>query len=376
MTRLAIVIRKAAPFGGLEKYCSKIVEFFLKKNIQVTLISEDSDQSHTNATSITLPPVKSIFPHRRLLQYSHNVEEALQKEAFDIILGMDRITSATHLRAGNGCHRAFLESRKLSDPFYRHWLHSLNPLHTTLLKLEKKGFESSSTRKIITNSHMVKREIMNYYDVSETKISVVHNGVEWKQLAFPFENRLNIKKDLIEKHSLSQSPFTFLFIGNDYRRKGLDRLLKALSGLGEEWHLIVIGKDRNIGFYQGLAKKLAIDSKVTFLGYVPSAAPFYALADCVVIPSLYDPFANVTVEALAMGCFVITSLSNGGSEIITPLNGTVIENMTDDECFQFHLRKGLQYDKSKQANSIRNSISYLDFDFQLNQLATVCLKNF
>jgi hypothetical protein len=102
MTRLAIVIRKAAPFGGLEKYCSKIVEFFLKKNIQVTLISEDSDQSHTPAFSFTLPPVKSIFPHRRLLQYNHNVEEALEKEAFDIVLGMDRITCATHLRAGNG----------------------------------------------------------------------------------------------------------------------------------------------------------------------------------------------------------------------------------------------------------------------------------
>jgi UDP-glucose:(heptosyl)LPS alpha-1,3-glucosyltransferase len=223
---------------------------------------------------------------------------------------------------------------------------------------------------------MVKREIMHYYDVSETKISVVHNGVEWKQLAFPFENRLNIKKDLIEKYQIPPTPYTYLFIGNDYRRKGLDRLLKALSGIKEEWHLIVIGKDRNMDSYQRLAKNLSIESNTTFLGYVPNVAPFYALADCVVIPSLYDPFANVTVEALAMGCFVITSLSNGGSEIITPLNGTVIENMTDEECFRFHLRKGLQYDKSEHAIAIRNSISYLDFDFQLNQLATVCLKNF
>ncbi len=376
MTRLAIAIRRAAPFGGLEKYCAKITDYFLKKSVQVTLISEDADRINTAATTIPIPVAKSVFPHRKLKLYNQAVKEVIDKEAFDIVLGMDRITCGTHLRAGNGCHRAFLESRKISDPFYKLWLHSLNPLHTTLLSLEKEGFESPSTRKIITNSHMVKREILRYYDVHDNKIAVVHNGVEWKQLAFPFENRHFIKQDLLEKYGIPEASFYFLFIGNDYRRKGLDLLLKSLGSLQEDWHLVVIGKDRDDKPYRRLAQKNQIDKKVSFLGYLPNASQFYALADCVAIPSLYDPFANVTVEALAMGCFVISSPSNGGSEIIQPINGTVIENLLDEDCFRFHLRKGLQYNKQEKAYNVRNSISYLDFDFQLNQLATVCLKNF
>ncbi len=57
--------------------------------------------------------------------------------------------------------------------------------------------------------------------------------------------------------------------------------------------------------------------------------PFYQLADALAIPSFYDPFANVTVEALAMGLFVVSSRSNGGFEILDPSKGIIIENLSE-----------------------------------------------
>ena len=66
-------------------------------------------------------------------------------------------------------------------------------------------------------------------------------------------------------------------------------------------------------------------AKAVQLGSKPKSAswsaggnpPFYQMADALVIPSFYDPFANVTVEALAMGLFVLSSKHNGGPEILT-----------------------------------------------------------
>ena len=67
---------------------------------------------------------------------------------------------------------------------------------------------------------------------------------------------------------------------------------------------------------QALAAKLNIQRRVTFFGPQKEIRPFYQFADALVIPSFYDPFANVTVEALAMGLFVVSSKSNGGHEIL------------------------------------------------------------
>ncbi|MFS8563211.1 MAG: glycosyltransferase family 4 protein [Rhabdochlamydiaceae bacterium] len=169
-----------------------------------------------------------------------------------------------------------------------------------------------------------------------------------------------------------QKPYHFLFIGHNFERKGLRELLIALSQLKfKNFHLSVVGEDKNSAYYQTLAKKLGLFSQVSFWGKIENTLPFYQRADCLVIPSLYDPFANVTVEALAMGLFVISSATNGGKEVLTEESGVVIEgNLSFVGALEYALSKPKTLLSSQK---IRDSVKHLDFEVQLNKFCDLCL---
>jgi UDP-glucose:(heptosyl)LPS alpha-1,3-glucosyltransferase len=92
-----------------------------------------------------------------------------------------------------------------------------------------------------------------------------------------------------------------------------------------------------------------------------------------VIPSFYDPFANVTIEALAMGLFVLSSKQNGGHEILTQENGKLIEDLLDLETMIDALKIAMQKKKTgKSSQLIRDSVKHLDFSNQMRTLMEAC----
>ena len=154
------------------------------------------------------------------------------------------------------------------------------------------------------------------------------------------------------------------------RRKGLEPLLRALAHLpSSRYHLSVVGKDREQRYFERLARNLP----VTFCGPQSNIRPFYSQADTLVIPSYYDPFANVTVEALAMGLFVVTSRMNGGHEILSPAQGTLIDDLFELDSVLAALHRALQHPKTAaSAAAIRASVQHRDFPLILDQLMEAC----
>ena len=131
----------------------------------------------------------------------------------------------------------------------------------------------------------------------------------------------------------------------------------------------VIGKDKQIPYYEQRAKTLGLSAQVHFFGPQQQIRPFYQLADTLVIPSHYDPFANVTVEALAMGLFVVSSKNNGGHEVLEPHTGAVIPSLNDPEAFAATLKSSLKHKKTHtSAAMIRASVRHLDFGKALERI--------
>ena len=205
---------------------------------------------------------------------------------------------------------------------------------------------------------------------------MLHNGVEWHEMQEDFAAWPSQKKEALHRLQLSEDPFHFLFIGNGYLRKGLRQLLLGLSLLPHrDFHLSVIGKDRRLPEYVSLAKRLGLAKQVRFFGAQADIRPFYQFADVLVIPSFYDPFANVTIEALAMGLFTLSSRYNGGHEIITPQNGLVIEDLLDPDAMAQALSAALHKQKTiASAKASRDSVKHLDFSKQLDRLTRMCLE--
>lgn len=352
MRHVVVLKSEAKHGGGLEKYAHRVAEGFRQTGAKVTLLTGDG-----------LPKRPTVI---RLEQFDRFVQKWLEKHPADLVFGMDRNREQTHLRAGNGVHASYLKSRLFTEGKLKVLLCHINPLHRKILEIERAGFENPKLKKIFVNSQMVEREILEHYNVDPKKIQVIHNGVEWQEMEKDF---LVSREEALETLGLQKDLIHLLFIGNGYLRKGLDRLLEAIALMKHEpFHLSVVGKDRQIDRYRKMALQLKLTDRVTFFGPVSNVRPFYQMADSLVIPSFYDPFANVTVEGLAMGLFVVSSKYNGGKEVLTEENGSIIEDLLSPDAIRLALKGALKRKTETRALQIRRSVQHLDFSNQMDLL--------
>lgn len=160
------------------------------------------------------------------------------------------------------------------------------------------------------------------------KISVIYNGLDLE--CFSPQNRSRLRAGSRQALSIRDDQFVLLLIGNDWRNKGLNCLVEALAELADSRVCaLVVGND-DAGRFRPHIARLGLAQRVKFCPLRPDVEAYYAAADAYVGPSLDDAFAQPPAEAMACGLPVITSRSNGGSEIITHgCNGLVLENPAD-----------------------------------------------
>lgn len=355
--------------GGLEKYTWQIAQDFCRLGCPVTLLTSGNVQSPLSDPLLQIVsfPIDHALSFLNVVHFDRACADYLKHHPTPIVFSLDRLHFQTHIRAGNGSHAAYLQMRAAQEGLAKKLSFALNPLHRAILSLEKKGFEDPRLKILFTNSRMVKQEILDHYWTDPGKIHVVHNGVEWHGL----QEKFDVWEDQ------KQETYQFLFMGHNFKRKGLDKLLLALSEIkNEPFHLNIVGHDKGSAHFEHLAQRLNLSKKVTFFGPRIDAHTFYQKSDCLVIPSLYDPFANVTVEALAFGLFVLSSKTNGGHEVLTPESGALLECPDDPTSFAKALKMALGRRKTPQsALSIRQSVKYLDFSNQLRKITQLTLES-
>ena len=225
---------------------------------------------------------------------------------------LDRITCPDIYRAGDGVHSVFLTVEKKSK---------LNPLHPIYLFLEKRCFQRAKC--IVANSEMIRKQIIDTYSINPAKIKVVYNGVESKELNYQCSfDRLS------KEFSIKENQSILLYVGSGFKRKGVEEFLKIVSRLkNSDIKAFIIGKEKNIEYYQQLAMALKIDNQVVFTGTREDVDDFYTISDIFLFPTHYEPFSNVVLEAMHFKNVVFTTQQNGASEI---LDGGFIMNNPQD----------------------------------------------
>ena len=131
-----------------------------------------------------------------------------------------------------------------------------------------------------------------------------------------------------------------LFVGNDYRKKGLPVLLEALKQLPESCYLAVVGNAAQIPLYSEKVKELKLQERVIFLGSLQDMNVAYLAADCLAHPTLEDTFAMVVLEAMAHGLPVVVSGGQycGVSQLLTDnVNALMLTNPRDGNALMLAL---------------------------------------
>jgi len=175
------------------------------------------------------------------------------------------------------------------------------------------SFNGAKT-KIIFISNTEKKFYADYYGTAEQRFHLVPPGISRDRLAPP--NTPRIRDDFRREFAIKPNQHVVLMVGSDYKRKGVDRALRAISALQpnlkEKTLLMVVGKGR-LRPYLRLAKRLGVSSHVNFVGerdFVGERGDvprFLVGADLLLHPAYQENTGTVLIEAMAAGLPVLAT---------------------------------------------------------------------
>jgi UDP-glucose:(heptosyl)LPS alpha-1,3-glucosyltransferase len=205
----------------------------------------------------------------------------------------------------------------------------LNPLHHWTFLVEGRHYRGGRYRKIIAVSEMIKGRLVSTYGVPPQEIEVIYHGVNLDEFnpAGRGELRSRVRREL----GLDDEEPVLLFVGKEFRRKGLDFLFQALRAAGGRARLLVVGAGES-GRYASLARSMGLGERVRFIGHSADVRRYYAASDLFVFPSTFDAFGMVVLEAMASGLPVVVSPTVGAAELVDHMkDGVVLEHYSDVE---------------------------------------------
>ena len=211
-------------------------------------------------------------------------------------------------------------------------------------------------RRIVAISERVRTQLKQYYGVPDEKIVTIPNGINLTRFD---PSNARSRAEVREGFGLSQDVPLVLFVGSQYRLKGLEFAIRSLSEMQTEAFLLVVGGDTAAPFKR-LAEQLGVSDRVIFAGARSDLPKIYTAADALVLPTLYETFALVCLEAMASGLPVLAS----------PVGG--IEDYLRDGENGFHIRRDPQ-DIAQKLDRVLND-SQLHASLRERGLATA--KNY
>ena len=307
--RIAMITRGFNKQGGVSRYVVELAERFVREN-EVHLLTIDCNSIIPNLIVHKKPAIKKPYLLHIMFDVYHNTKcFEKMKKSFDIIHSQGTYSKECDIVTMHSCHKAWNEYYK-SWGFIRRLRSRIDPVNSFALSVEREVIEKGS-RKIIAVSEGVKREILKYYDVPEEKIIVIPNGVDLEEFKPYSEKREKIR----EKYGIGENEIVLIFSGYEFRRKGLEYIIKALPLVKGKVKLLVVGKD-DPNYYKKLASKLGVSNKIIFTGFVPDISEYYAASDIFIFPTAYEAFSLTTLEAVASGLPILATKVNGTEELI------------------------------------------------------------
>jgi UDP-glucose:(heptosyl)LPS alpha-1,3-glucosyltransferase len=307
---VALVIERFQPRGGVERAAWTVAHG----------LAAGGDEVHVFAREVAEEAARGPEPrpraHRlrvaarwqpwRVLAFSRAARQAAPRGRFDVVHSFSRTRHQDLFRAGGGCHAAYME-RAYGRAGAR--ARRLSPRHAVLLGVERRVFGDAS-QTLQCNSEMVRDEIASRYAVPPERFAVIPNGVDVER----FHPRRRREEGRRLRAALApDAARVWLLAGHGFRRKGLDTALAALARRDVKDEVLWVAGADAPEPWRARAARLGLVDRVRFLGPRDDLPALYAAADALVLPTRYDAFANVCLEAAAAGLPIVTSGANGAA---------------------------------------------------------------
>jgi glycosyltransferase involved in cell wall biosynthesis len=197
----------------------------------------------------------------------------------------------------------------------------------TVARVERIFYASPRLERVITQSHLLAHDLTHFYGLPPNRITVAHGGVN--AAAFDAETRAALRPRARRELGLQDGEFVFFFIGNNWLIKGLYHVMRALALVPRVRLMVVgLGAERPES-WQRFSRELGVAERIAYLPRRPDILYYYAAADALLAPSVYDTFPLMPLEAMACGLPVIVSRQTGVAEILGEQDALVVSRPED-----------------------------------------------
>jgi UDP-glucose:(heptosyl)LPS alpha-1,3-glucosyltransferase len=355
--RLALIRQRYTPYGGAERFIEGALEALLERNVAITLYTREWPQT---TLQLIEPHICNPFYLGSLWRdwgFARAVGRAVGTTKANLVQSHERVLCCDIYRAGDGVHAVWLEERLRGASALARLKVALNPWHRYTLAMEKKLFESPWLRTVICNSKMVREEIKARFHLPEERLPVIYSAVD----SVAFHPGLREHRDRLRaRYKIPAGATLFLLVGSGYERKGVATAIAALAELPESAYLMVVGREKRVNRYKRLARSLGVRERIVFAGPQLDVKPYYGCADVFVLPTIYDPFPNAALEAMACALPVITTTKSGAAELVTEHDAGLVCASRDAPALAAHMRTLLDAEtRSRQGANARRAIEPL-----------------
>lgn len=322
--KIALVYRNFSKDGGVGKYLVELAQRFVKEH-EVHLITtwyrHRIPSLHVHAAPIISKPA-SFEILSNAVKNELTVGKLNKNHDFDVVHSQCAETFTQDVITVHSCPCEWIEIRKKERglPF------TMRPADWVTLAIQRCNYKKDNYKKIIAISEKIRQEILWYYNVPEEDVVVIPHGVDLEE----FRHNPQMRQEIRKLHMINETDIVLLFSGWEFKRKGLEYIIRAIATLKDRnIKLFVVGKD-NPAPYQKLASGLGIGKSIIFTGFVPDIKDYYTASDVFVFPTTYEPFGMVITEAMASGLPVITNKIAGAAELMTNgYDGLLLDNPRD-----------------------------------------------
>jgi UDP-glucose:(heptosyl)LPS alpha-1,3-glucosyltransferase len=323
---LALIFPAADRRGGVERVALEVLAR-LSRHRPVTFIGERFEPD--GPTSVRF---RRVFPAK--------ARQARAPRAFRdaAALELERERPETVLSFGVNCppgdvywvhsvHRAWVQSGssvRIKGIPVPSRARGLLPRHRVLLALERQYFTQHTPRTILCTSQREIDDLAELYGVSRDLMHVVPNGFDAAR--FNAADREARRDEMRIQLGISDDEISLLFVVNELHRKGFAVLLNAVARVGgRRLRIDIIGR-ASPAPYGSQISRLGLTDRVHWHGPTSEVERFHAAGDLLVLPTQYEPFGLVIVEALASGLPVITTALAGAAPAVVPGVGLLQED--------------------------------------------------
>jgi glycogen(starch) synthase len=357
MNRVLILSWEYPPVveGGLARHVCKLAENLVAQGTEVHVLTrgDESMDEESVQEGVFVHRVREPARPRDLAEFVTWIEhmnadmlaagvDLGDRYDFDIVHGHDWLVAVACDHLANRFHRPLVMTIHATE-YGRHqgWVEE----HPQSWINGVERWITNRADRVITCSHYMRGHVADIFELDESRVTVIPNGID------PLDLQPVDDLEALRAEFAAPDEQLILLVGRLVYEKGFQLALEALPPIIErvgKVRFLVAGSGTHEEELKAQAAELGLMEHGTFMGWIGDDVlhSLYRISDLCVVPSLYEPFGLVALEAMASGCPCIVADTGGLREVVPAGDrvglrfnggdpehlGVMIERMlTDDE---------------------------------------------